>query len=71
MWRLVSVYTEVDQKDVSDGGDKDDQEEDPPPLPVGWYSTMDKANDEEYFYTKEGVVQWDRPTNQHGEKRRL
>ena len=27
------MYTEVDQKDVSDGGDKDDHEEDPPSLP--------------------------------------
>ena len=32
-----------------------------PPLPTGWYAATDEATGNEYYYTAEGQVTWERP----------
>ena len=56
------VDEKVEQQGVSDGGDKDDHEEEQGRSVLHWYSVMDKTSVEEYYYTDEGTVQWHRPT---------
>ena len=46
---------------IASGSENEIQVSTPAPLPAGWYMATDEATGNEYYYTAEGQVTWERP----------